>query len=131
MTRMKSGFLSASPAVKFLLVSDRNFEGATIVTVIVVIDGEKQTAIGRCTYRHLAADEKRLTHLAACRSNVANQRSGTGSSNWSGADNGTKAPYTAAFWSNLAEPAARDDFPGCCDRNLVAHAHIDCGVRTA
>src|SRR6185369_17981175 len=131
MTRIKSGFLSGSSAVKFLLVPDCYFEGPTIITVIVVIDGEIQTPIGRCVYRRLAADEKWLTHLACCRSNVTNQRSGTCSSNRSGADNRTKASHTAAFWSNLAEPPARYDFSSRCDRNLVAHAHIDCGIHTA
>ena len=45
-------------------VPDCYFEGSAIVTKIVVVDGEIQTAIGRCAYRQLTADKKRLTHLA-------------------------------------------------------------------
>jgi hypothetical protein len=110
-------------------VSDCHFEGAAIVTVIVVVNGEIQTAIGRCTYCHLAADEKRLTHLARCRANVTNQGARPGTRKRSGPDNRTKTSCTSTFRSNLTQALARYDSSSRCDRYLVASAHIDRGVR--
>src|SRR6266536_2853136 len=103
-------------------------KGAAVVAIVVVINGEIQTAVSGRGEGQLTADQKGLGLLAIRRANVADERAGACARYWLGADNRAETARSSTFRPDFTRTAARNDGSGSRESDLIASAHIQARV---
>src|ERR1700738_1289887 len=112
-------------------VPNSHAKAAAVVVVIVIVDEEYQATIDGDRRTQLTTDQICRAQLAVRHPNVSDERSHTGTGQWSGIHHSTEAGAGLAVRSDLTYAGACGDDAGRSDIDWVASPHIDPSVNPA